>query len=422
MSRYAGLPAARGIRGPRADLFLILVGLAMAISCVVLIEPAPIDVALIGLLGIGLLWRRLSFAAIHAVPVIIITAFLLANVVSMTDPLEKTRSIWYLMVTAYLAVSLFFFSGLTTRYGALAVKIVMNGYAVAAMLSVVLATAAYFNVIPGQATLLVNDRPRGLFKDPNVFGPFLVPVAIYALVAIQTETKRASKAIWALVFITMTLGVLLSYSRACWFNYVTSLAIYGVFFLWSSENAKQLGQRLIRAGMVALAGLLVLVALISVPTVRNMLMLRLGSRGLQYYDQKRFQTHDKALEMARRKPLGIGPGQSELALQYATHSTYLRVLIENGVLGALTFYTLLLMSLWRCYVLARTARTPVWRAYGCVLLACVGGILANSIVIDSIHWRHLWLLLGFAWTAHPDALRASIPAALGRRIQTARAW
>jgi len=32
-----------------------------------------------------------------------------------------------------------------------------------------------------------------------------------------------------------------------------------------------------------------------------------------------------------------------------------------------------------------------------VLLALIAGQLVNSLVIDSMHWRHLWVVLGLVW-------------------------
>jgi hypothetical protein len=35
------------------------------------------------------------------------------------------------------------------------------------------------------------------------------------------------------------------------------------------------------------------------------------------------------------------------------------------------------------------------------LLAAWCGVLANSFFIDTVHWRHLWLLAGLIWAATP---------------------
>ncbi|MBL8211870.1 MAG: O-antigen ligase family protein [Bryobacterales bacterium] len=404
------IPPRFTVKSKRPHSWLVTaVGLAMCLSGVVLVEPAPIDAAIMGLCGLAVLIGQLSFAGAHSLPAFLLVLFLFANVVSMADPIEKTRTIWYALVTAYLGASLFFFAGLLTRHGMPAVRVLMRGYAFAAIYSVALGLGGYFNLLPGRDILTLYNRPKGLFKDPNVFGPFLIPVAIYALMALQVAQKRWAKVAWAATFLVCTLGVFLSFSRACWLNFAVSLGIYALMFFWSSESGAQLSARLVAAATFGcVAGILVL-ALVSVPAVKSMLMIRLGAKGLQSYDTKRFQVHDEALESARRRPLGIGPGQSEIAFAYATHSTYLRVLTENGVVGALAFYALLGASLWRALRLARTARTKRWRSLGAVLLACIGGVLANSVVIDSIHWRHLWLLLGMSWAAHPNALPLPTP-------------
>ena len=77
----------------------------------------------------------------------------------------------------------------------------------------------------------------------------------------------------------------------------------------------------------------------------------------------------------------------------------MRTLAEHGVLG-LTALGLLIGGL--VLPLARRAlREPARNQVlpDRVLLACIGGQLVNSLVIDSIHWRHLWVVFGLAWAS-----------------------
>ena len=131
--------------------------------------------------------------------------------------------------------------------------------------------------------------------------------------------------------------------------------------------------------------------------IGRMLTMRVGQGGLQNYDSMRFYTHRLALETVKEKPLGIGPGQSELVFQYATHSMYLRILAENGVLGFAAFYGFVLLSLLRASKQALTRSNDFERNLFAVVSACLLGILINGLVIDTIHWRHLWFLLGLAY-------------------------
>src|SRR5580658_9961350 len=70
---------------PRAGTrgYLILAGLAMATGSVVLVEPAPYDLAIILLFCAGVLLRRLSFTREHRLPVLLLAGFFCANAISM---------------------------------------------------------------------------------------------------------------------------------------------------------------------------------------------------------------------------------------------------------------------------------------------------------------------------------------------------
>jgi O-antigen ligase len=96
-------------------------------------------------------------------------------------------------------------------------------------------------------------------------------------------------------------------------------------------------------------------------------------------------------------PLGVGPAQSFARLDYATHNVYLRVFSENGVLGALSFTAFLLLTLARSFVLSLRARQSTQRALFALVTAALCGTLLNSFTIDTLHWRHFWLLLALGW-------------------------
>jgi O-antigen ligase len=90
---------------------------------------------------------------------------------------------------------------------------------------------------------------------------------------------------------------------------------------------------------------------------------------------------------------GYGPGQSEVILQYATHNLYLRVLFELGILGAVGL-VIFLLAVGRSLL----SKQPFGRGTleGQALLASVVALLAMSLFIDSLHWRHLFVFFGIA--------------------------
>src|ERR1041384_3505845 len=87
--------AMRRLPGRRPGLYLFLVGLTMATGTVVLIEPAPIDIALMLLLVIGLLLGKLEFRDAHALPMMLLGLVAVANLISTPGGSDPARAIWY---------------------------------------------------------------------------------------------------------------------------------------------------------------------------------------------------------------------------------------------------------------------------------------------------------------------------------------
>ena len=63
--------------------------------------------------------------------------------------------------------------------------------------------------------LLLYDRARGTFKDPNVLGAFLVFPALLCLLMV-VRPASAARLKGAMMFGFIGIAVLLSFSRAAW--------------------------------------------------------------------------------------------------------------------------------------------------------------------------------------------------------------
>jgi hypothetical protein len=402
-------------------IFRAAVMLTILLEIIVFIEPAPVDLAVVLCLGVALLLGKLRFPGLDVLPVVTLVVFALANLVSMYDPIDPSVAFRYVLVTFYLAGTWFFFTGVAGRYGKPFLAVMINTYCLAALISAVLGVGAYFGVLPFKDTLLLGGRARGLFKDCNVYGPFFVPSALFALTRImdsRSTLREKSPAI--VVGLFSVLAILLSFSRACWINFVLALVIFlggQLFFsgLRSQISRREIQQR-IRAGTGLLAGGALSVVLLSqVPVVADMMDQRLTSNGLQDYDRVRFATQELALETAKARPLGIGPGQVELAFDYATHSLYVRILTENGVFGLLALLTFIGGTAWRCVTVIQRAEDPWYRELNLVVLATIAGHMVNSFVIDTVHWRHIWFIYALPWA--PLRLRSYSVAFASRAAQ-----
>jgi len=303
---------------------------------------------------------------------------------------EFTKAIEFFTITSYLIVTWTFFVGLFGQFGKRGVEIAWSGYVGAAIVSAAIAlliAVGFF--VDAQWFLWGEGRAVGLFKDPNVFGAFLVPPAVYAIMK-SDYGKRAHRLLWLIMFLVLSFGVLLSMSRGAWANYIVALV---TFFLISLALGRNAGVRPVLKVVLVFAA--VAIYAVSQSELGALLAERVS---FQPYDEERFLTQALAWQTVLSNPLGIGPGQSEILFQYATHSLYLRILSEYGWVGLFAFVSFVLMTAYRAFHGA--ARITLQQRDECALIVSVlCGALFNSLFIDSLHWRHLWFLLALPWCA-----------------------
>ena len=398
-------------------VFRGLVILAMCLEIVVFIEPAPVDVLIMLCLVLGALLGKLDFGAVQTKPLVALAVFALANLVSMYDPLDPARAVWYVFVTLYLVASWLFFTGLIGRYGEPMLTTLINTYCVAGLFSAFLGIGGYLHFLPFQDTLLLQGRARGLFKDCNVYGPYFVPVALFALTRLMNHRAAWRARLASSIFLlAAVVAMFLSFSRACWLNFGVALLVFFAaqqIFMQSSV-ARQGNFRTVALALGA--STVVLLMLINSPSVKTMLSMRLTSTGLQDYDRTRFATQGLSLQTAEERPLGIGPGQAEEVLGYATHSMYLRILSENGIVALLAVGVFIGATMARALTVIRRGENQWSRELNLAVFACIVGHLINSIFIDTVHWRHIWFIYALPWA--PARLRtfAWLSAVPARRL------
>ena len=94
----------------------------------------------------------------------------------------------------------------------------------------------------------------------------------------------------------------------------------------------------------------------------------------------------------------------------AAHSSYLRALGEEGVLGLVLIAGLFLVTLVLAWGNVVAGRTTFGISAG-VLFGLWVGLLATSFFIDTLHWRHLWLVAGLIWAGatRPQTIAERMP-------------
>ncbi|QUW23295.1 hypothetical protein JSQ81_07100 [Sporosarcina sp. Marseille-Q4063] len=361
----------------------------MCIGSFVLVEPSPSDLFMI-LLIIGCLFYGFYTVNEETVfPLIVLSLFLISNLISLFFVREPFTAVRYSGITFYLAFSWVCFVSLGHHFKFSLLQIVSKGYLISAVFAVLIGIAAYFNHLPMSDDFLMFGRVKSTFKDPNVFGPFLVMPALLAISLVEHDgLKVRDKILSFSIFLLLLTGIILSFSRAAWGNFALSFFLYVIIV-----KREFLMKRIKTIFILLLIGLPCLIYFIQTPIVEDLFSSRLM---IKSYDSDRFTTQKEAIETGFINPLGIGPGHSELVFQYAPHSLYARLFTENGLIGILSFTIFFIYSTWKSF-------TNYWRSRGgysvlfIVIFASLCGLAFNSFFIDTLHWRHLWIILALAY-------------------------
>jgi O-antigen ligase len=369
-----------------------VVGLGFLLLGVVKVEPAPSDALLaiaiaLSVAGGGLDLRRVPGPMLAAV-----VALLVLNLLSATGAVELGDGLRFLAITLYLAVFAVWLTTWADTHRRM--RLVIGSYIAGAVVTAAISILAVLGVpFPGHTSLIGESvRAQGLFKDPNVFGPFLVPAALILLEeALRPRLLGLRRTTCVAAVGVLALGVVFAYSRAGWLNFVVGLVVM-LAVLAARGNAGPHVARLL-AIVLVLTG--VAVAAIGISGSEAILRERAKP---QRYDTERFAAQRSGVRLAQEHPLGIGPGQFEVVSPISSHSIYVRVMAEQG-LGGLAVLVVLLAG-----TLALAAGNAVQGrdAYGVGSAALLGswcGLLANSAFVDTLHWRHLWLLAALIWVA-----------------------
>jgi O-antigen ligase len=389
------------------------VALAFLLLGFVRVEPAPVDGVLAIVMALALVTGRFDLRSAPLWANGLVALFLAVNLLACMEAVKPGRAASFMSITVYLCLLGLWIAGyVRTQRRARMVLILWLGVAV---VSAALSTLALYVTFPGSIEFhkLYIDRAQGLFKDPNVYGPFLVPTAIFVLhELLEPRLLRVGRLLKLLALIVLVLGVTTSYSRAAWLN----LGV-GVLVMLAVLPLRRGGGR--RAGAL-------LLTLVAVAGAAGATVVLTGSSSfleqrahIQTYDTARFGAQRSGIKLAENHPIGIGPGQFEYLAPISAHSTYVRALAEEGAAGLVLLGGLLLVTLLvavRNVILGRGTAGLSSTA----LLAAWCGLLANSVFVDTLHWRHLWILAGLIWAGSmlPPAAAAQASSSTGARRPT----
>ena len=376
---------------------LALVWFAVASGAIVFTEPAPVDVLTIGLI---VLLPAIGLVAIRPALVVLVSIWLVAAAAAFVASAfsnDVARSSTHSGISVYLYLAVFVIAAFIAYRPAAHTRLVLHAYQSAAFVAAMAGIAGYFGLVPGAAELFTKfGRAAGTFKDPNVYGPFLIPALLYALH--QCLTRPLLRTLLpATMVMFLGFAILLSFSRGAWISAAIAIAIYGYCsFVTAPTNRHRL--KMLALGVV---GLFAIGGAIVVATQINGVGQLLEERAqlTQSYDEGpegRFGGHQKAKRLILDNPLGIGAGVfTELHHHEDVHNVYLSMFLNAGWIGGLLF--ILMCALTTIYGLRHAFRRTGTQALFLIAYAAFVGNVVEGFVIDIDHWRHFYLLMAIVW-------------------------
>jgi O-antigen ligase len=378
----------------RYDAAVALGALLLGLQAV---DPAPSDGVFFVVMAVAFATRRFHLSSVPRPVVALLIVFGALNVMASIQVVDEGRAIVFFGTTAYLALFSIWLAGYTTSRGR--ARLLVRAYLASAVASAVIGVLALLGTLPGADLLTESDRSRAFFQDPNVFGPFLIPPALILIEEIiRPRLLSARLPTKAVLLAILLIGVLFSYSRGAWVNLAVALVVLGLIL--SLRGGARTAAMLLAVTAVTAASMLTVVV-----ATGSADFLAERARP-QTYDTDRFSGQRAGLRPAAEYPFGAGPGQFESIAHISAHSTYARALGEEGYPGLLTLMALLGFTLIAALRNAVAGR-GTHGIGSAALLAAWCGLLANSAVIDTLHWRHLWVLAALIWAAAVMGRRSS---------------
>lgn len=377
----------------------------------VLFEPSPYELTFLAVLplafvaGMGLYRSTFGLFAILLgfTPFALIACFQVRF-----NPVGD--ALLFSIVTIFLLLTAYFIANYVAEQTERRMRLVMRAYTAVAMISAIVGTLAYLGLMPGADIFLRYGRAKAAFNDPNVFGPFLVLPAMYALQRLLLAPGR-SAIIAGGIYMVLFVGVFVSFSRAAWGHFALSSLIVLVLCFWLEAAARDKVRIMIMSLLGAAMLVVALAGLLSIPQVASLFEQRAAGQNYDSGETGRFGRQGYAFELALDHPLGIGPHEfRNLRIIEEPHNVYVTVLHVYGWGGGAFYYLLVILTLWRG--IAALTRPSPYRLMMIPLVATFAMLVGESAIIDTDHWRHYFLLVGLIWgisTAIRNDERRGVP-------------
>ncbi|HUD85753.1 MAG TPA: O-antigen ligase family protein [Xanthobacteraceae bacterium] len=389
---FAPEPAAAGFPIVARRLLNLVLFVTVLTSSIAFIEPSPHDALMIVLLAICV-GARVGFDRKLVPLLVLLIVWLVGGLLCLIQVGDNAKDIQYAGTSLYLGLAAIMFACLFGDGDLLRLAIMRRAYIVAALIATAAGYIGFFHLLPGADIFLENDRVSATFKDPNVYGPFLIFPILWLLIELLTRGVR----LFNMTALALLLGgLLLSFSRGAWAHFVISATV-GIGIVLVVTPDPRMRVRIVMLGLLgAVVAALLIVAAMSIGSVHDMFVER--AKAIQPYDVGpggRFWQQELAINAILDNPNGLGPFEFDRIFGLQQHNVYMQGFLVYGWLGGAAYLTLVAVTLV-FGLLTVSTQTP-WQYYLITAYAVFVGEACEGMIVDTDHWRHFFLMLGLVW-------------------------
>src|SRR5579883_2867159 len=303
--------------------------LVAAISGFVMIEPAPYEFMII-ISALIFIATGVRMREGHLPLLLMLVFYNVGFATSLVQVIEQDETARWTAISCFLSLTSLFFAVALAEDTERRLRVYMSGYILAAVMTSIIGVLAYFHLMPNSQMFIRALRAASTFKDPNVFGPFLILPGLFVVQRIIFGNARAIL-LNGVTMLIIAAGLFFAFSRGAWGNFAASCALM-MFFLFAV------------AGVAVIA--MFILALLSMKGVDALFKERAAF--VESYDAGhlgRFGRHILGALMLFDYPLGLGPLQFNKYFPEDPHNSFLDSFVAGGWLGGFAFVALVLVTL-----------------------------------------------------------------------------
>lgn len=393
-ARVSPFPSGLLVRpGGAEPLLLAVLGLMVFSGAFVIFDIAYsamslMAIGLYALVGLRIDGRNMPL-------IVFLVMFNLGGLIALQPYLEFQESREFMIGTCFVGTTAIFFCLSLNQNALERLEAIKTGVIAGALVSATIGIIGWRDIGGlGSLFLMHESRVSATFRDPNVFGSFLVLPALYLVH--DFLVKPRGRLIRAALAGPVLLALFLSFSRGSWAAMVIGLGLMvSLMFITARQEAMRARLTLLAlAGLVGLA--LAFAVLLSSDNVAQLFADRFTLQ--KDYDSGpsgRFGNQLRSIPDLLGLPFGHGPNRFWLFYPENPHNTYLMAFSSYGWLGGVTFLAFIASTLviaWRTVLM----RTP-FQNHAIVMFSALVPHLVQNFQIDTDRWRHLFMIYGLCW-------------------------